>query len=670
MWWLVTTIIGLWILFVGVFPDANANANANVFSVNNNSTLVSCPNSGSDWEQRYQIAKLSRSLRDKEVETSEWCHLLSLSYEEVVNEFMQDQGFADSLFRFHSSLLHSEFELIRIEGNINPIATRARFPIRATHSILQNSSELGLLDSEVPFYWIPRTYCNDLSPFDETCDETSEREAVAVWTSQARERTIQMREGLATNQPRDQYCNLFFKDDFADPEAAAFWLVYNLGPENSLDLFATNFYGHFSHCITQLDHLLGVTPDRLREEIAYLEQLFQWFSVNQEQFLNSNPQPRSFSELNSIDTRPFGIQSNIIRSIASRIQNSSTNLNRKRGALALETFFCDNLTPLPIPPASAESQSDNGSESLLKRKIDPHAGLISLSSSVPSFSDESNRLGLFDRHATDPKCMACHYKLDPMAGFFRKYGADGLDFSTKQNILFSDQALAVFSDYQENWYKEISGNRVLDVGFIRSATDSSSNEYGSSDEDLLQIIRRAPEFNSCYVRKMVDHYIGDNQAMDGFFMRVLSADFAQKQSSQGIGVAVKDTLKTLMSTNVYKRRNPNPNECYDFVSGMEPGPNSPPCRVNYIVQRNCVSCHGGSSPRGGLSLDVWEQQSNSEYGFRKRINSEPKVIFQSMIDRIIYANPWEDPMPPRGMNPRDREQLFFWLTERVQELSP
>ncbi len=66
------------------------------------------------------------------------------------------------------------------------------------------------------------------------------------------------------------------------------------------------------------------------------------------------------------------------------LANSSTNYNRKRAAYVLKRFFCDDLNPV-------------------------------------GFEDPAEHIG--GAHGSQTSCYACHYKLDPMAGFFRNHGA-------------------------------------------------------------------------------------------------------------------------------------------------------------------------------------------------------------------------------------------------------
>ena len=127
------------------------------------------------------------------------------------------------------------------------------------------------------------------------------------------------------------------------------------------------------------------------------------------------------------------------------IQNSSTNRNRKRAAWALKRFFCDDLTPINVEAASS------------------HVG---------------------GQHGSDPACYSCHYKLDPMAGYFRELGFSGVSFASSPQMFFDDGANASRVDYGKPWKAAPETGREWNVGYIRSTTDDKLNTFGSNFTDL------------------------------------------------------------------------------------------------------------------------------------------------------------------------------------------
>jgi hypothetical protein len=64
--------------------------------------------------------------------------------------------------------------------------------------------------------------------------------------------------------------------------------------------------------------------------------------------------------------------------------------------------------------------------------------------------------------------------------------------------------------------------------------------------------------------------------------------------------------------------------------------------ISFAISNNCIGCHGGSNPQGGLSLENYNQVRNStENGM--------------LIQRINDAS---DPMPPSGLLPSQTRLLF------------
>ncbi len=85
-----------------------------------------------------------------------------------------------------------------------------------------------------------------------------------------------------------------------------------------------------------------------------------------------------------------------------RNQTTKINKNRRRAAAVFRTFLCDDLKPVILPDASEDKE-------LLKLALE---GYIKKDNQEISNSEER-------KHAEDPQCQSCHYKLDPLAKTFR-----------------------------------------------------------------------------------------------------------------------------------------------------------------------------------------------------------------------------------------------------------
>lgn len=261
--------------------------------------------------------------------------------------------------------------------------------------------------------------------------------------------------------------------------------------------------------------------------------------------------------------------------------NSSTNFNRKRAAYILKTFFCDNLTPLNIAAPVQHTES---------------------------------------RHASDAACQACHYKLDPMAGFFRDRGVAGINFDTLPFHLHDDlfqregQELA---KYLASWKAPLGGPREWDVGYIRSATNASLNAYGSTLVDLFRIIRDARESKICLTKRLAEYVLGTGQIYDGQWIDYLAKDFIEAGKPQAApgdsSKAFKKAMKSLLLSRTFAHPDPAKGTCYDFAPDTEPS--GLPCEVAHIIEKNCTTCHAGEGAPKGLDLSKWKVFSGGQSGF-------------------------------------------------------
>jgi hypothetical protein len=309
------------------------------------------------------------------------------------------------------------------------------------------------------------------------------------------------------------------------------------------------------------------------------------------------------------------------------LTNSSTNYDRRRGAHILRRYFCDDLTPISFLPPDEHSRG---------------------------------------RHASDPSCRACHYKLDPMAGFFRNYGFYFLNYSHMDKMMFDDLATTTLSEYQSNWRAEPTTGREWNVGYVRSAEQEELNSYGSTLEDLSQIIYDAPETKKCLVKRMFEYFVGENQAIDSGYINHLTTELmARPQNGHADGA--RYVIKQLLLGGTFSKRNPIADECYDHAPDFNPE-NSPPCRVAFVMQKNCATCHNPTSMKGRLDLTSWVRYEN-EYTFphtdRAGNQIPPRRTFESILNRITTTNK-DDQMPlNKYMSAADREAIFLWVKERL-----
>lgn len=167
-----------------------------------------------------------------------------------------------------------------------------------------------------------------------------------------------------------------------------------------------------------------------------------------------NYKPDSVKQINKVNTGDFSAEwvPNRLSSDGfwEHFPNSSTSGNRLRATYILKTYFCDDLTPLNLAFQKADHSKN--------------------------------------RHASDPACQSCHYKLDPMAGFFRHKGVDGLDFKNKNTMIFDDLAALNQADYQKYLASWSPPNG--DIGYYTSPHKKAPIQ-GDELPDLFNFIKNS-----------------------------------------------------------------------------------------------------------------------------------------------------------------------------------
>jgi len=75
-----------------------------------------------------------------------------------------------------------------------------------------------------------------------------------------------------------------------------------------------------------------------------------------------------------------------------------------------------------------------------------------------------------------------------------------------------------------------------------------------------------------------------------------------------------------------------------------------------IFQKNCIRCHGGSSPRSGMSLENYQ-------GVMKGGASAPDVVAGNPDKSALYTYPKDGIMPPSGakLSAADVQKIYDWI---------
>ena len=589
-----------------------------------------------DWERRRYTEKVAQALRGGRGigPEDDLPALLAKDPDQLVELFMADPRFVDTTLDFNLFFLGLEPGSFRDERNqLGPAALASR---RATHSALQLARDgdyLSLLAPTQPLYtYLEPPTRRSPPPMDGTPPpEGSEWALTDADVRQRRladalaggEKLIAMIEGGA---PAPEVCGELILSDFPN-------FLFEVGFDETLAstiLRDPAWLGDLIlPCMAEPYRPVFDRVARIRTLSARYQTLTAFID---ERTRNGYPDLASLDGLTTLD--PAGLE--LERQLGSfdfasfyRIaENSSTNYNRRRAAYVLERFFCDDLKPIRAALPAA------------------HAG---------------------DQHASDPGCMACHYKLDPMAGFFKDRGAVGWDFGAQDQLVFDDLAAANRTDYVKAWAAPAASGRAWDIGYIRSSTNPTLNSYGEGLDDLGRIVQTAPEVKACLVRRAFEFFNGPDQLVDPGYLAALTGQFVA-DAGAGSSRAFKNLVRRVLTGETFRQVDPRSDECYDVPPDARAS--RPPCAVAFIVQQSCASCHTGTAAQGGLDLLGWTRDSQGLETFPHRTRDGVQLpaaeTMQRLLDRITTSDPARRMPLGQSMPAQQREALYLWVEGRHQ----
>ncbi len=585
---------------------------------------------GPDWALRGWLEKTVRFLRGGEgLRTGENVEeLLKLPREQIVERLMADPRFGDMALDFNLYFLGFKPNRIREGGNYDSNIYYFPSALVSAQELLKGGDYFRLLDFEVPAFAVAAKILDRKNEEKQLSNlELFRRRAIAFQTN-LRSLINYLQDDPAATLA--EACSRHAQT-FSSPSAS----LYGLGiPYNMVSFLAQepNWYGGVSENCRDIAH---ISKAKLQDDLENSYSLNQHFFTLFEKFADDAYAPKSLAELHSINFSAFGLKSRFIhwgeiqRSV---LLNSSTNLNRKRGAYVLKRFFCDDLTPIGV-------------------------------------EDSPNHGG--GAHGSQPSCRSCHYKLDPMAGFFRNYGGNFKDVSGLPEIIFDDGAKMDLQHYLDAWRAAKGAGREWEVGLIRSPSDERLNDYGSSLEDLHALLRRAPEVKSCIVKRMFEYAVGEGQTMDPGFMAAIEKDFAERSVAHP-AEAFRQLVTQVVLSQTFRQPDPEPVKCYDFAAGSNPQ-NSPPCRVAYILEKNCAKCHDSAAGNGSLGLKQWIVGPDGRHTFPHLGPGGQQLTLQTTLERIVArlnTSDSEARMPyQRYMSSQDRQALYLWAQELLNGIS-
>ena len=599
----------------------------------------------SEWDKRWWIEKTARLLRNGEGlgPNDDIERLSKLSKQEIARAFMADERFGDTVLDFNMFFMGFKIDSLKVDGVYASSAFDFANAINSAKALQDDGDYLKLFDLEGDYYLAPLT----MTP----SEDKLEPEDAKLAPGQLREKTVgEFKAKIAALLNLRTGPNPLGAHDFCEQieelteqqaeinqrlfraftDAEIFGLMRGGIPDfiyDALDVIANE------ECEKPEDKVnVQRFTDSLKILSAQLDSAFNELV----KFEPTVYEPYGIADFKSVDRSAYPTKGNWIAfgfEQGTALANSSTNYNRKRAAYVLKRFFCDDLNPV-------------------------------------GFEDPAEHVS--GAHGSQTSCYSCHYKLDPMAGFFRNHGALFSDSATS-DIVFDDLASMDRTAYLSAWRAPEGAGRKWDVGYIRSPRWKEQNSYGESIADLSKIIRQAPEAKRCLMKRLTEYVIGENQTMDGAYLDRLTETF-EKDAAVNSSAAFKNAMITVLESETFQTRNPNPQACYDYAPGTK-ADDRPPCRVAYILQKNCVTCHSKNGDAlNTLDLSKWIAAPDGKGHVFPHLNSKDEQIaaqdtLQRMSSRLSDTN-LKKRMPKNNpMSSQERQELFLWVQSELARRS-
>ncbi|HYC66006.1 MAG TPA: hypothetical protein VEC14_14850 [Reyranellaceae bacterium] len=596
----------------------------------------------SDWEQYRWLDKTARLLRGEGLGPNDDAEaLLKMPREAAVRHFMKDPRFGDAILDFNLFFLGFKIDTLKVDSVYDRTAFDFPNAVVSAQAMMKGGDYLALFDLDSRAYFMPplRTTPVDDPPLDP--------KDTGLTAAQLRRKAVgELHDALAAmvefgdkTLPNNVYdlCNRIMdvtqKGDWwhgrvirAFDDWEGFGISRGRAITGPLDALGTQAW---KECWDKK----GAWPDRtvliaaVQAALARFDRTFAEIMT----FEASTYRPRSVAEFRRFDLDAFADQPSWLafgyeQGLA--LANSSTNANRRRAAYVLKRFFCDDLTPVGVEQPK--------------------------------------------QHVTGPlgaaSCQSCHYKLDPMGGFFRNYGAFFFDFSQASHVTFDDLAATERQRYVAGWQAPANSSRPWNVGYIRSPANEALNSYGESIADLSKIIRAAPEARQCLMRRLVEYAVADNQAVDGGWLNWLTQRF-EEEAARNSSEAMKNAIVRVVTSNAFLQRDADPARCYDQALGARQS-EAPPCRVAFLLEKNCARCHDSLKPgTGRLDFTKWKPVPGGGFGFPHVDEQDKPISGEESLARLVARLTTDDPelRMPRGisMSSQDRQELYRWAQEEL-----
>jgi hypothetical protein len=597
------------------------------------------------WQKRWWIEKTARILRGgyglgpgDDINA-----LLALPEEEIARRFMSDVRFGDTILDFNMYFLGFKTDDLKDDGVYKRPAFDFSNAVAAAQALLAGGDYLKLFDLEGPFFMPPLPLVPDDPPAPE--DAGLKLEALRLKAIDEFEAIlVGVHELGARPKPlaAAAYCGKFatllddstsihdrFERAFNDSELFVLMMRGRVLTE-PLELLER---AHKQQCVDQPSSKADVKA----MTTAVWAGLDRYYRAVGEilKFEPSRYQPRTVLEFKPFDLSVFKMDKWLVFGFeqSTALKNSSTNFNRRRGAYMLKHFFCDDLTPV-------------------------------------GFDDPQQHVA--GAHGSDTPCYGCHFKLDPMSGFFRDRGSYFYDYGSEQMLTFDDGVDVDREKYGSTWRAPKGSGREWSTGYVRSSRYEEHNDYGTTIEDLSRIIRKAPEAKRCLMKRLFEYLVAEEQTIDGGYLDELTRSF-EREAARDSSAAMKNAIVRIVLSNTYRQNNPDPRACYDHATGAKVE-NAPPCRVAFILKKNCAQCHAGPDGNAGLDLTSWAPAPDGKsrtfpHLDRDRKQIAPHETLTRMGERLSATDPAIRMPKLMVMEAQERQELFRWVQEELARMA-
>jgi hypothetical protein len=597
------------------------------------------------WQKRWWIEKTARILRGgyglgpgDDINA-----LLALPEEEIARRFMSDVRFGDTILDFNMYFLGFKTDDLKDDGAYKRTAFDFSNAVAAAQALLTGGDYLKLFDLEGPFFMPPLPTVPDDPPAKEDAGLSldalrlkaiDEVEAVFVGLHEfgARPRPPSATDycrKLETFLDDSETVHTKFERAFNDSEL----FVLMMRGRVVVEPLAILERAHKQQCVDQPSSKADVKALTAAAWAA----LDRYYRAVGEilKFEPSHYQPRTVLEFKPFDLSIFKMDKWLAFGFeqSTALKNSSTNYNRRRGAYMLKHFFCDDLTPV-------------------------------------GFDDPQQHVA--GAHGSDTPCYGCHFKLDPMSGFFRDRGSYFYDYANEQMLTFDDGVDVDREKYGNTWRATKGSGREWSTGYVRSPRYEEHNDYGTTIADLSRIIRKAPEAKRCLMKRLFEYLVAEEQTIDGGYLDELTRSF-EREAARDSSAAMKNAIVRIVLSNTYRQNNPDPRACYDYAAGAKVE-NAPPCRVAFILQKNCSQCHAGPDGNAGLDLMSWVPAPDGKsrtfpHLDRERSQIAPHDTLTRMAERLSATDPAIRMPKLMVMEAQERQELFRWVQEELARIA-